>query len=254
MGDLIPSLKRLDHRINETSPEPYPFDMPIYTTSSGKLTWTITTPQEYSLSGTLGAPVAALLGCTVSADIELALKKSIRRYSDIEFVDTTIIQPKRSYIDSILENADVSKWIKENRTLGAWRMYMVSGLIIARGSKSSETTESRGTLISGGPRIDMPAIAEAGLTLSSSTEKELSTSVENQSDFIWAVRLTKISKGVLDSTWMPETYTKGTTFGAEEAKINVDKTLATEEDFGQMDIIHTQGGGTFVLGSDSIAK
>jgi hypothetical protein len=48
------------------------------------------------------------------------------------------------------------------------------------------------------------------------------------SDFVWAVRLAKVSKGLLMTDWSLEPYTKGATFGAGEDEVDVARTVAGE--------------------------
>jgi hypothetical protein len=40
-------------------------------------------------------------------------------------------------------------------------------------------------------------------------------------DFVWAVRLAKIQKGVLQKDWSVSMYTKRATFGVEEDEVDV---------------------------------
>lgn len=41
-------------------------------------------------------------------------------------------------------------------------------------------------------------------------------SSEHVSDFVWAVRLARISKGFLDREWSYETFSRGATYGLEK--------------------------------------
>lgn len=63
---------------------------------------------------------------------------------------------------------------------------------------------------------------------------------------MWAVRLTKLSKGVFEKTWKPETYSKGATFGTGREIANVEK-LVEDEGFSAAEIIHTSNSGVFVV-------
>jgi len=47
-------------------------------------------------------------------------------------------------------------------------------------------------------------------------------------DFVWAVRLAKIHKGVLHRDWSVYTYTKRATFGAGQDEVDVAEVLSNE--------------------------
>jgi hypothetical protein len=49
-----------------------------------------------------------------------------------------------------------------------------------------------------------------------SKETEFSSDAQQTSDFVWAVRLSKISKGLIDRRWAHETLFKGATFGMDD--------------------------------------
>jgi len=52
-----------------------------------------------------------------------------------------------------------------------------------------------------------------------SSEGSISSSAQKVTDFVWAVRLAKISKGLLNREWSHETFAEGATFGlGEEVK------------------------------------
>lgn len=45
-----------------------------------------------------------------------------------------------------------------------------------------------------------------------------STAAMKRSDFVWAIRLAKISKGVLDRKWSHATFSKGASFGVNDGE------------------------------------
>jgi hypothetical protein len=73
---------------------------------------------------------------------------------------------------------------------------------------------------------EFPAIAEVGIDMSVPSETEVSSTAQKTTDFVWAVRLAKISKGLIDRQWSHETLSHGATFGldneAEEGQQIVD--------------------------------
>lgn len=47
-------------------------------------------------------------------------------------------------------------------------------------------------------------------------------------DFVWAVRLAKIHKSLLNADWSLGPYTKRATFGAGEEEVDISRTLSEE--------------------------
>lgn len=54
------------------------------------------------------------------------------------------------------------------------------------------------------------------------------TSTFQSSDFIWAVRFTKIHKGLTSLHWTDETLTKGATFAAQDSSETIQTLLAPD--------------------------
>lgn len=66
------------------------------------------------------------------------------------------------------------------------------------------------------------------------------------SDFIWAIRVAKISKGVFDSKWSVKTFSKGATFGTEQTLHSVENVLS-EEGIKAAEKIVASDGGIFAI-------
>ena len=73
---------------------------------------------------------------------------------------------------------------------------------------------------------EVPTIAEVGIDVKVPNETEVSSIARKTTDFVWAVRLAKISKGLIDRHWSHETFSIGATFGldneAEKGQLIVD--------------------------------
>jgi hypothetical protein len=54
-----------------------------------------------------------------------------------------------------------------------------------------------------------------GVEVSVPNETEVSSTAQKITDFVWAVRLAKISKGLIDRQWSHETFSGGATFGLD---------------------------------------
>lgn len=94
----------------------------------------------------------------------------------------------------------------------------------------------------------------AGLKFIPSVRAEQSNFSESEelTDFVWALRLARIEKGVLDSSWSQETYSKGATFEAGAPRINIPNLLA-EDGLTEVEIIggHDTGSAAYIFPLDA---
>jgi hypothetical protein len=54
------------------------------------------------------------------------------------------------------------------------------------------------------------------MDVSVSSETGISSTGHKATDFVWALRLAKISKGFIDREWSHETFSKSATFGLDD--------------------------------------
>jgi hypothetical protein len=54
------------------------------------------------------------------------------------------------------------------------------------------------------------------MDVSVSSESGISSTGQMATDFVWALRLAKISKGFIDKEWSHETFSKGATFSLDD--------------------------------------
>lgn len=154
LGDILKDLQHLDQRLNEGDAFVLPPSTPIYTTRTHGFKWRNDNTRGIGFSGSLSAPVTAAVGLTAGAGLDLALRKSVAAYDEIEFLEVSIIQPRRDFIDKCLESDDISARIKGNRSiLGAWKVFMITGIITARGTKSRKAESASLREHSGGPEV-----------------------------------------------------------------------------------------------------
>lgn len=71
-------------------------------------------------------------------------------------------------------------------------------------------------------------IAEASVQGGFSSATSTSTSAKNTHDFIWAVRLSKITKGLFDKKWSKKTFSEGATFDMQERGRSIESILLDE--------------------------
>ncbi|KAF9879129.1 hypothetical protein CkaCkLH20_03362 [Colletotrichum karsti] len=232
LGHLIPDLRHLDNVINRNGPLETPPSMPIHPTKAWELKWQRETSSGVDLSATAGVPIAAAAGLTMKLDAGIAFQTTVSNYWEFESLDTFIIQPTNSYVEDSLEPTEVGDYLKGRGWTKSSTMFMITGIIVARGASFS-ASKSRSHDVHGGPGAEFPLIAEAGGQVVVSQGNNISSAAPKITDFVWAVRLAKISKGFIDRKWSFETFSSGATFGLnDKADIGqeVAEALKGEED------------------------
>ncbi|KAH7311133.1 hypothetical protein BKA65DRAFT_363106, partial [Rhexocercosporidium sp. MPI-PUGE-AT-0058] len=210
-GHLIPDLKHLDKVINKQGLLEFGPDMPVYPTTAWNLSYEIKKTQGGEVGGKAGAPIAAAVGVTVNAEAKVAFEKSVKNHCEFDTLETFIIQPTREYIEDSLDDDAVTKYIDKIKFFEKWSIFMITGVAIARGAKI-EGTETKKQDLRFGPGLDVPGIVEAAIDLGSNNDETISKTATKATDFVWAIRLAKISNGWLDREWDWETFSKGATF------------------------------------------
>lgn len=154
LGDLISDLKHLDQRINETDQVLFPATIPIFNTTLSGCKWRNEESSGLGFSGAISAPITTAVGITAGAELEISLKKSAATFDEVEFLEVAIIQPRRDFIDKYLASDEPSRWIQKNTSLlGSWKMFMITGIIIARGKKTRRCEANTHREVSGGPDV-----------------------------------------------------------------------------------------------------
>ena len=75
---------------------------------------------------------------------------------------------------------------------------------------------------------EIPGIATLTATGNLSSESSQSSSGTYTNDFIWAIRLVKVQKGLLMRDWSVNTYTKRATFDDKEGDADIESALKDE--------------------------
>ncbi|KAM6533250.1 hypothetical protein FALCPG4_006258 [Fusarium falciforme] len=213
LGHFIKDLKHLDHVIN-TSPEPFPLDMPVYRTGPIEFEWD--SNREFGFDVSVGADVPSIPGINAKASVGLALKKSLGTSWQIEQLETLTVDPTRAYINRCLAGEQIVEFLEDNKFGPTWKIFIVTGLKIVRGNSTQKISHGRERGINGGPGVGVAGIAELSVQGGFSSATSTSTSAKNTHDFVWAVRLSKITKGLFDKKWSRKTYSKGATFDMKE--------------------------------------
>ncbi|KAK1636102.1 hypothetical protein BDP81DRAFT_450045 [Colletotrichum phormii] len=229
LGHFVPNLRRLDFPINRHDIEPFPRSMPVYSTNALTFSWKDGRAVEYGgvLGG--GAPVLAAAGVpvTAKADVKAIFKDSVSNCEKYERLDTYLIQVTKAYIADCLERDTVAKYVEDSSTLGAWSAFVITGLKIARAGSRS-TSSSHGIEYGFGVEAELPAIASIRAEPNVARSKDMTTAAEKQSDFVWAIRLAKVRKGILMKDWSVGPYTNKATFNDREDEVDVEQIVSAE--------------------------
>ncbi|KAF4447233.1 hypothetical protein F53441_9220 [Fusarium austroafricanum] len=228
LGHFIKNLKHLDHVINTGGPEPFPLDMPVYRTGPIEFEWESTKEGGFDASIGADVPIAAAPGINAKASLGFALKKTIGNSWQIEQLETLTVEPTRAYINRCLAGEQIAEFLEDNKLGPTWSIFIITGLKIVRGNSTQETSHGREKGINGGPGVGVAGIAEVSVEGGFSSTTSTSTAAKHTHDFVWAVRLSKITKGLFDKKWSKKTYSRGATFDMKESETDIQTMLSDE--------------------------
>ncbi|RSL82941.1 hypothetical protein CDV31_016890 [Fusarium ambrosium] len=231
LGQFIPDLNHLDQVINRGGIRPFPGDMKVWPSQTIKFKWENSRSTQADASGSARAPGAAAAGVDIQTTASGAFRQSVENYSEFESLDCYIVNPVKSYINEYLAEGSVADHVKSEKTLGSWKLFMITGIMIARGAKTSnkEGLHREGHVKSGLSVPDVAGVSvEGGLT----NDSKQASSSSSVTDFVWAIRLAKISKTlgqvVLQKDWSMITETQGATFAPGDEEVDVADVVARE--------------------------
>ncbi|KAK6541515.1 hypothetical protein TWF694_007322 [Orbilia ellipsospora] len=258
LGHLIPDLEQLDQVINvESGPHKFLRGMVVSKTCQEKFQWKINTDNETSVDINTTVPIAAAAGA-VSAGGKLGVlfKSSVGKFWEFDRLDTEIFNPTYPYVSASLKDQAVLDYIQRAKKMNRWTMFMISGLAIARGGAKHTGTESSGRNIHGGPEVSAAGIVDVGLDVGFKRDSTVTANFNTTSDFIWAIRLTRLHKGIFSELLEVATFSKGATYSKEDG-VDVEKELA-DEGMGDLKVVQVPtadddsgDGDIFVLPGDA---
>lgn len=152
LGHLIPDLKHLDNVINHHGPLDIPPDMPIYPTKAWDLTWEANQTDGFDVSGNAGVPIAAAAGLTLELGARVAFQRTIKNFWKFASLETFIFQPTSEYVEDSIEDDEVMAYHKKRGFLNSSTVFMITGIMIARGAKT-KTSDTGKRDIHGGPGV-----------------------------------------------------------------------------------------------------
>lgn len=141
LGQFIPDLNHLDQVINRGGIRPFPGDMKVWHSQTVKFKWDSSRSTQIDASGFAGAPAA---GLNIQATASGAFRQSVENYSEFERLDCYIVNPVKSYVNEYLAGGSVADHVKSQKALGAWKLFMITGIMIARGANTSNKEEVHG--------------------------------------------------------------------------------------------------------------
>ncbi|RDA92663.1 hypothetical protein CP533_3732 [Ophiocordyceps camponoti-saundersi (nom. inval.)] len=247
LGHIIPDLKHIDFPINGGEVVAFPARMTVFKSESIHFKWHDGQRTGWGFALGAGGTIAAALGLvSVKASIRFAFQRSVDEYEEFERLDTYFVQPNRPYVEQCLRMALVKDHVEDKKD---WSFFIITGIKVARAGKRS-TRAASGTETGGGPQVKVPAVATAEATAQYSNEAPRETEEGNMSDFIWAVRLAKVHKGVLMTDWSLDPFTHRATFGVgDEDEVDLGLVIK-DEGLENFKVIDDEEAGEAVVMDD----
>ncbi|KAK2597416.1 hypothetical protein QQS21_005964 [Conoideocrella luteorostrata] len=224
LGHFIASLNTMDVVLNRGSIEPFPNSMPVYTTKATNFKWDMARERRAGTGAGTGAPVAAVAGATLKATVQVAFQQSVQGCEEYERLDTYIVQPTAPYVEDSLERAELAAYVSGKLT---WSVFMITGIKVARKGKRTVTEEARRG-VDGKAIACLPPVANLKKDVTLSRHNTHKMDGSDMSDFVWAVRLHKISGHVLTKNWTMKPYTERATFANNKEEVDIYSTIEAE--------------------------
>ncbi|KAK1751491.1 hypothetical protein QBC47DRAFT_391918 [Echria macrotheca] len=232
LGHIIASPRSIDQVINRSGVHPFPAGMPILGPQIlTNFTWTSQTEVTTKVTGK-GSILPILPGLNATASIGGMFQRRVREYWAFDRLELYTVHPSRAYVQRCLDEDEVAEHIERVKTLGFWSVYMVTGIAVARGGGRREGVRRAGRGATVGAGVEVPALAEVGPEVEVNVATGTSVAATQVTDFIWAVRLAKITKHGLQSDWAVETVTgkmsmfgPGAVFTPGRDEVDVEKVL-----------------------------
>ncbi|EHK27064.1 uncharacterized protein TRIVIDRAFT_119995, partial [Trichoderma virens Gv29-8] len=214
LGHIIPDPVNLDGVINRS-------EEGITFTSTARIqhtrtvcNWNNVNDLEAGLSSNIKVSMGTGVPVSTALQTKLAFKRTRKNHESFDFLDCYIVDVDRKFISRILEQEEVSAHIERIKGVqllgigGRWSIWMITGIIVARGAKR-EYGDSR--------KIEARTSASA-VAANFASKKGTSMLIKESSDYVWAVRLTKIWKAATEKDWDFRTVEKGSTFSMNDEK------------------------------------
>lgn len=153
LGHLIPSLRQLDQVINVEEFRDFMPKMKVWRSDTIDFTLDQSTGRDVGLSGQASFPIAnGIPGVNATASIGALFGKRVANHYQFSRLEKYIVNPTTTWINDSIDTDEVKNYIKRTSRLGRWKMYLISGIAIARAGAGAKTTasESKGVALQGG--------------------------------------------------------------------------------------------------------
>ncbi|KAJ3562790.1 hypothetical protein NPX13_g8433 [Xylaria arbuscula] len=217
IGHVITSTRSLDVINAESGPVAYPPSMPVVRCRVYNFEWKFTDEGNLNVSTNVDAPVAALAGIDMGLSAGVAFKTAVNRCFMFERLETFYVNITQSYVDDTMETAEVESYVYKHKEWLVRKpsLYIITGIMVGRKGKiSGSDNAERGVNAETSVGVSGIAGLSAGVDVSGSKG---SSSSQEADDFIFAIRVAKVTKGVLDKSWSWGTLSEGATFGTRES-------------------------------------
>ncbi|KAK7943832.1 uncharacterized protein PG986_012945 [Apiospora aurea] len=237
LGDIVPTPNTIYPILTQPHDQlRFPVGMRIRIVSYGNFQWESSSGNSLAGAAGGGAPIAAAAGVTIDAKVGAEFQNTVANWANFEHMDVESMQPSTGYIEDVLATELLQQWINhhQNPITRSWTVYMMIGLMIARGTGSVGHSDARSRGFSSNGASDLPGVANANIDASYSREHGNSMSVDLSTDRVWAIRLVKIHKGALRSRWQQSEVTVGAALDGDVEEENIEEVLVSE---GLTDVI-----------------
>ncbi|KAK0641771.1 hypothetical protein B0T16DRAFT_420504 [Cercophora newfieldiana] len=227
LGHVLPGPRSVDNIINTGGILDFHKDMRITKKNTVNFRYSSQAEQAAEVNAEGGFSIAAAAGVMVNVDAGAMFRQIMGNNWQIDRLETQIMQPTLAYIEKCRTSTEVASWIATHKMLGAWKLYIITGLMIARGARNERTEWSeRGA--NAGTGADLPGVATGKLSARHATTKDTEVSGEHEDDFVWAIRLSLVSKGILSNAVEVEPYTEGAVLAPSPENVDAKTVLAKE--------------------------
>ncbi|KAK3400913.1 hypothetical protein B0T20DRAFT_433108 [Sordaria brevicollis] len=212
LGHIIPDLQHLDNVINCHGFEPFPTGMDIMTAtfqqSHFKTGCSNTDISIHVKAEALPQLVKAIPGVEAGMAAGTSYVNIVDDKWEYEALEEYAVYPSQEYVERALREQEVAEYIRRSKKMGGWKVYMVTGIVVARGGGRQVCSEERGWGVEGSVKFNVPGITEFSPEVGWDKRTKSTVNGHHTADFVCAIRLVKISKSGLRSNWTMKTVTR----------------------------------------------
>ncbi|CAG1967415.1 unnamed protein product [Fusarium graminearum] len=231
LGHFIPDLDHLDQVINRSAIHPFPPSMDIWPSRTVEFEWADSKSSHVGASGSVAIPTHATAGLTLKASARVAFRQSVENFAKFDSLDSYIVNPTNAYIHKCIQNGPVAEYIAAKGMPGTYKLFMITGIMIARAARTSHK-EEKGSDTDANVGFSVSPVGAASGEGHLNKHSGHSLSGTSVTDFVWAIRLARISKNlgdvILGKDWSMVTETKGATFAPRNNEVDVAEVVARE--------------------------